>query len=131
MNDVKGHYETEGAAKQGFIRSPRRPEPGTILELSDQVVLAVLRLTTSSNFGRLFDRQVGRLGSAQQLDELSGHDIPIELDEARPVPNKTSLLGLIRPLVYCWQVQAPPSLDDQLPINEEKRRRQNVKCHGV
>ena len=103
-----------------------RNDSGTV----KPIALAVLRLTTSSNLVGCSIRQMGRLGSAKELHDLPGHDIPIELNKARPVSNKTSLLCLIRPLVYRWQAQGGRALDDHLPINEEERRRQNVKCRG-
>jgi len=50
--------------------------------------------------GRLLDRNVSRLGTTQQLDELSRHDLPLDLDEARAVADEATLLCCFRPLIH-------------------------------
>ena len=75
---------------------------------------------TSLEPGRLFDRKIGGLGAAQQLGELSGHDLPIDLDYARPVSNEATLLCCFRPLIHGWQTQDRNALQDELAMGEQE-----------
>jgi hypothetical protein len=92
--------------------------------------LRSLEIDDQLEFSWLFDRQIGRFGAAQSLDELTGQ-IPKKLDDTRAVPDEASLLCHFRPLVNCRQAQRPSALNNHLAIGEEERRRQYVECGGI
>ena len=69
--------------------------------------------------GRLLDRDIGRLGAAQELDELPGHLLSKHLDDARAVGDKTPFLRLFRKLINGRQAQRRDVLHNNLATGVE------------
>src|SRR5262245_62979782 len=80
---------------------------------------------------RLLDRQIGRLGAAQQRGELPAHYVAIELKDAGPIANEATLLRPFRPLIHGRQLQCRSAVQNDLSVVEEERGRQHVEPRGV
>jgi len=77
-----------------------------------------LEIDHQFEFGRLFDRQIGGIGTSQKLDQPSGRYISGELDDARAIGGEPSLVGGFRPLV-CWKAQCGRLFEDKPTLGKQ------------
>src|SRR5580692_5317984 len=94
------------------------------------ISFAVLRLINQLEFVRLLDRDVAGLGSPENSDELSCDLLPIDLGVSRAVSHQTASFGDFGPLVDCGEPEYSRALDDQLLVEIEQSRCQDVERLG-
>jgi hypothetical protein len=82
--------------------------------------LAVLRFTTSSNFGRLLDGQIGRLGALKNPTDIDPN-LAKHSGEARSVADQATGRGEFAPLIDRRNGMACRQRHDLLAPAEEKR----------
>ena len=81
--------------------------------------LSGLEVDHQLELGRLFDRDVGDLSAAEELDELSAHKLSKDLNEARSVASKAAFLRHFGPLIDGWQAQRCGAVHDKLTIAQK------------
>ena len=99
----------ESGARFDHLISPSQ----NILRDRQTQSLRGLEIDHQFEFGRLFDRQIGGIGTSQKLDQPSGRYISGELDDARAIGGEPSLVGGFRPLVYRWKAQCGCLFEDK------------------
>src|SRR5215510_14303481 len=77
-------------------------------------------------FGWLLDRQIGGLAAAQQLGELSAHDVAEQLNDQRTVTDEATLLCHFRKLIHGGQAQRRKAVKNKRATIEEKGPCQHV-----
>jgi hypothetical protein len=73
----------------------------------------------------LFDRQISRFSAAQNPGHHSGA-LTVDFNKARTIPQQTTLVCGLGPLVDCGQTQFSSAFNDDAAIEMQHRRRQHV-----
>ena len=82
-------------------------------------------------FVRLLHRDVGWLGSLENLDELSCHFGPVHLHESRAVSSQAASFCDFGPLVDGGKLEHAGALDDQPLVVVEQSCRQHIERLGA
>ncbi len=89
--------------------------------------LAVVRLMMKSNFGRLLDRDVTRIGTAQNLVDIVGA-APVQVREVCSIGHQTSRFDVLPIPMHRWQSCAQRRCVDPNPIGVHEPVGTNIKC---
>jgi hypothetical protein len=71
---------------------------------------------------RLFDRDVGGLDAAQELDQLLGHYVSKDVDDSGAVGDEAPFLCLLRKWINGRKAQRRDAVHNKLAIGVEERR---------